>query len=245
MGIGFTEDLAHDAGYAIAGAEYAGEQAGAAAAVCEFPDRHDQQSQQHAFEEGLVELAGMARQRPAAREHHGPRHVADAAPQFAVDEVGEAAKEETGRRDDRHQVRQHEGIGLVADRKGQDRHDDAQQAAMERHAASPEGEGGQRVREVEARLVEQDVAQTSAQDDAQRRPQEKVVDLHRRQDLGRLLADTAHHPPTDHEACNIRQGVPADGEGPELDQNRVDLGIGNDERVHEGAPYSGRTSPSK
>ena len=101
----------------------------------------------------------------------------DAAPQLAVDEVGEAAEEQADRRHDRHQVGQHEGIGLVAEREDQDGGDHAQQPAMERHAAFPQGQDRQRVLEIEARLVEQHVAEPAAQDDAQRRPQQEVVDL--------------------------------------------------------------------
>ena len=80
----------------------------------------------------------------------------------------------------------------------------------------------------ERRLVEQHIAQPAAQDDAERRPQQEVVDLVRRQDLGRLLADPAHDLPADDQARDIGQRIPADGERPELDQHRVDVGIGQE-----------------
>ena len=104
--------------------------------------------------------------------------------------------------------------------------------AMERHAAFPQGQDGERVGEVEAGLVEQHVAQPAAQDDAQRRPQQEVVDLLRRQELGRLFADPPHDLPADDQSGDVGQRVPADGERPELDQHRVDLGIGDQEGVH-------------
>ena len=99
------------------------------------------------------------------------------------------------------------------------------------------------LREVEAGLVEQHVAQPAAQDDAQRRPQQEVVDLDRREQLGRLLADAAHDLPADDEARDIGQRIPADGEGPELDQHRVDLGIGDQESVHWARVIAGRLQP--
>ncbi len=170
MGVGLAKQLADDARHAIAEAEHAGDQAGPAAAVEETPDDEDRRKQQHAFEEGLVELAGMARQRSAARKDHGPRHVADAAPQLAVDEIGQPAEEQADRRHDGHEIGQHQGIDLVAPSEQQDGGDDAQKPAMERHAAFPQGQDGQRIGGVEQRLVEQHVAQPAAEDHAQRRP---------------------------------------------------------------------------
>ena len=202
------------------------------AAVGQAPHQHHDGEQRDALEEGLVELAGMARQRTAAREHHGPGDVARAAPQLAVDEVGQPAEEQADRRHDGQKVAQQERIGLVAQREDDGGDDDAQKAAVERHAAFPQGQDGERVREVEARLVEQHVAQPAAQDDAQRRPQQEVVDLGRRHHLGRLLAQPADDLPADDQARDIGQRIPADGERPELDQHRVDLGIGDDEGIH-------------
>jgi hypothetical protein len=135
-------------------------------------------------------------------------------------------------RHDRHQVRQHEGIDVLAERIGQDGDDHAQKAAVERHAAFPDDQDLQRMGQEVARLIEEDVAQPSAQDDTERRPQEEVVDLGRRQEQGRFLADAAHDAPSDHQARDVGERVPADGERPELDQHRIDLRIGDKERGH-------------
>jgi hypothetical protein len=232
MGIGLAEQFADDAGHAVADAEHAGQQAWPAPAVGETPDRHEHERKQHTFEERLIELAGMARQRAAARKDHGPRHVGDAAPQLAVDEVGQPAEEQADRHHEGHQIRQHERVDLVAPGEGQDGDDDAQKPAMERHAAFPQGQDGERIGDVEAGLVEQHVAQPAAQDDAQGGPQQEVVDLDRREQLGRLFTDTPHDLPADDEARDVSQRIPADGEGPELDQHRVDLGIGDQESIH-------------
>jgi hypothetical protein len=67
-----------------------------------------------------------------------------------------------------------------------DRRADAQEAAVERHAALPDLEDVQRVGEQPRALVavhqhvEEDVAEPPADDDAQGDPQHQVVDLQRR-----------------------------------------------------------------
>ena len=56
------------------------------------------QEQNDAFERRLVELARMAGVGTGSGKNHGPWHIAHPAPQFAIYEVGEAAKEKTKRR---------------------------------------------------------------------------------------------------------------------------------------------------
>jgi len=103
----------------VTGEEQAGDEAGALMQM-EPPDRPLQQrEQQHAFGESLDQLAGIARQQTgraatiervqmAAAEHDADRRLRDLAPQFAVDEVGDAPEEQADRR---HRT------GEIADRK--------------------------------------------------------------------------------------------------------------------------------
>ena len=58
-----------------------------------------------------------------------------------------------------------------------DRDDAAEEAAMERHAALPHLEDLERVLEEVRQVVEQDVADAAAEDDAERHPQDEIVEV--------------------------------------------------------------------
>ena len=138
----------------------------------------------------------MARHRPATqppsasvaivgRRRPCPRAGGRPAPELAVDEVGDAAEEQADRRaggDDVAQPQQRRSSWRR--RRERAATSDAERAAVEAHAAVPELQdldrvGDQRIAAVGQRQhVEEDVAQPAADDDAQRDPQDQVVDLH-------------------------------------------------------------------
>src|SRR5690348_10380980 len=60
--------------------------------------------QHHAFERRLVELTWMARLISRAGEHHGPGRVAHAADHLGIDEIGDAAEEQSERRRSRGDI---------------------------------------------------------------------------------------------------------------------------------------------
>ncbi len=66
---------------------------------------------------------------------------------------------------------------------GEERHGDdhAEQAAMERHAAVPDSEDLQGMLEILGEVVEQDVAEPSAEHDAEHGPDDEIVEQVRRQ----------------------------------------------------------------
>src|SRR5690606_37409999 len=129
------------------------------------------------FQRRLVKLARMARLRPVEGKHYRPGHVADAAEQFAIDEVGEAAEE---------QAERHRGGDDVDHRPGRDgarageedhRQDGAEKAAMERQATMPDGEDLKRVGGEARQVVEKHIADAAADDDADGRPKDEIVDI--------------------------------------------------------------------
>src|SRR5689334_11385701 len=91
----------------------------------------------------------------AVREHHGPGYVGHAAPQLAVHEIGEPAEEEADRRRAGDQIAQAKEWNSVRPGEQYERRDDAQQPAMERHAALPDFDDVERVREILQRLIEE------------------------------------------------------------------------------------------
>ena len=108
-------------------------------------------------------------------------------------------------------------------------------AAVEAHAAVPDLQDPDRVgvQTVIDGAVEEHVAQPAADDDAEGDPQDQVVDL-RRRDRRRparpelRVADQADGvAPAQQDAGDIGQGVPADRERPDLDQDGVEIREGH------------------
>ena len=108
---------------------------------------------------------------------------------------------------------------------------------MERHAALPELHDLRRMREEIGRVVEQHVADPAAEDDAERHPQDEVVEI---DDGQRRLAapepfgadDGAGVDPAAENADDIGERIPADRERPDLDQHGIEGGEGEGEGRH-------------
>src|SRR5215469_6038807 len=151
----------------------------------------------------------MARYRTTAGKHHRPRHIARATVQLTVDEIGNSAKKQP----DRHRLDDDVGKGEQADSAGAreeyDGERDAERAAMKRHAAAPDIERLYRVSEVISRVVEQHVADAAAEDDAERRPDEKIVDILGAHEVWRPPDEGQAVAPTDHQPDDIGKRVPA------------------------------------
>src|SRR6202163_4832028 len=98
--------------------------------------KNDQQSE--SFKAGFVKLARMARDRPAAREDHGPGHVGGPPPQLAIDEVRDPAEQEPDRPDRAGDISEREPRHAALAGKSHYRGHAAEKAAMERHAALPD-----------------------------------------------------------------------------------------------------------
>ena len=122
----------------------------------------------------------MARQRSAAGKDHRPGNdagIGGASVKLAVDEIGNAAEAQADGRGAAENVRDREIGHLALPGEETDGDDDAEQAAVEAHAPLPDHENFLRVGEVEARLVEQHVAEAPAEHHAQGAPQQEVVEV--------------------------------------------------------------------
>ena len=93
---------------------------------------------------------------------------------------------------------------------------------MERHPAMPDIERLQRVRRVIARHVEQDIAEASAEDDAERGPHQEIIDVLAADQIWRPAGQRQAIAPADQQPDNIGERVPADRERAERDRDRVD-----------------------
>ena len=122
------------------------------------------QEQQDALERRFIELARMARLRPAAIEHQRPGHIADPPKQLAIVVVGEPAEEETDRRRAGEHVGEGEEGQAAAAGEQNHRQDHADETAMERHAALPDHEDLEWLGEIFRAVIEEDIADASAED---------------------------------------------------------------------------------
>src|SRR5207253_3373688 len=108
------------------------------------------------------ELARMAGQRTAVREHHRPGHVGWSSPKLAIDEIGDAAEKQPDRADRAGDIADRQDREAAGPGEQHDRHDATKAAAMKRHAPLPEAENFERVGDEIAQVVEQYIADAPA-----------------------------------------------------------------------------------
>ena len=85
--------------------------------------------------------------RKRAGKDHRPGHIGGLAPQFAIDEIGDAAEEQADGRDGAIRSPTGSRLQLAAAAEQPDREHHAEQPAMERHAAFPGGDDADRIGE--------------------------------------------------------------------------------------------------
>src|ERR1700730_5214031 len=125
----------------------------------------------------FVELARVSRQRPGAGKNHRPRHAGRPSPKFRLDEIGNASEKKPG------PTRAGANIGKAQHRnsfaRGEDinRESGSGESAVKRHTAFPNSENLGRMREIKTRVVEKNVAEPSAENEPNRRIDEKIVNV--------------------------------------------------------------------
>src|SRR5204863_9751240 len=99
-------------------------------------------------------------------------------------------------------------------------------AAVERHAAVPQLQYVDRVGEIIRQIVEQDVAQAPAEDDAQRRIEDHVIGMPPRHRRAGLLDELQQVPIANEDAGEVGEAVPAQLEEAEVDGDRRQMQVG-------------------
>src|SRR5271157_5220565 len=85
----------------------------------------------------------------------------------------------------------------------------------------PDVERLERMKDVVAGFVEENVADTPAEDDAERRPHEEVVDVLAASEMWRPPGESETITPADQQPDDIGERVPADRHGAERDRDRI------------------------
>ncbi len=182
---------------------------------------------QKPLEQGFVNLARMARQAVGSREDNGPGDVSRAAPEFRANEVGDSAKEDANRRDERAQVKHSQRRRFVAAAEQEDADQRADQPAVKGHAAFPDFEDLDRMGKVILWIVEQNDADPPADDDAKGAIDQEIVDAVGAWALCPIPIplvghDPANEQPTQDKAGDIGERVPADRQRTPLHEHRID-----------------------
>ena len=165
----------------------------------------------------------MARQLAGVAKQHPPRQRRAAAPELAVDEITHAPRGDAERHQRRHEVHQAQIIDAMAPRGEAHREHHAKQPAVERHASLPHGEDLQRMARVVPGLVEQHVAQAPAENHAEHREKQEIVELRARHGREALADAPQAEPPAGGEAEQVHEAVPAHREGPHGKSDRIDV----------------------
>jgi hypothetical protein len=162
----------------------------------------------------------MARLGAAEGKDHRPGDVGHPAEQLAIDEIGDTSEEQPERHGSGDDVDQAPGRDAAMACEQRHRQDRAEKAAVERHAALPDGEDLQRVRQKTRQVVEEHVSGAAAEDDAEGSPDDKVVDVGRLEWRARrcpkaLVAGKALGvPPADEDAGDIGSAYQRMANGP-------------------------------
>src|SRR6185369_17590176 len=218
-----AEELADAAGTAIADQENATQRAGAVADLFRACAEMHQDEQQQAFQCSFIELARMPRFRPGLGKDHRPGHISGATPELAIDEIGDPAEAEADRRRAGDHIGDSEEAELLAAPIEIHGSDDAEEAAMEGHAAFPDLEGFQRLMDIVFRMPEQYLAQPAAEDDAYDDPGDEIIELFALESLRRQLDEAQAVPPAEQNAGDVGKRVPADIDRPQMEGDGIEI----------------------
>src|SRR5690606_3443811 len=212
-------ELDEKAEHAVAGQEQAGNRHRRTRLRRERP----QDDEEHEpLEQRFVELRRMA---PDAADVEAPGHVGRLAPQLAVDEVADTPEAEPGRHERCQEIAHLEKAAPDAPAEQPDGDDDAEQAAVERHAAFPDTKHVQRIGEQPVPGVNEAVAEPAAHDHADHRVENEVVHLcGADRGMGTRGASTGQ-PPAEHEPDHVHQPVPPELQRPDREDDRIDVGV--------------------
>ena len=208
-----------------------------------FPEQQHQDDQQRQpFEPCLIKLAGMAWQIARAGEHHRPWHAGNAAPQLAIDEIGEPPQQHPHRHADADVIDHPDEVQFVAPCDERHRHRHPGQAAVERHSAVPQPQQfpadkpiarkiGEGARDAGfAAGIKRCVAEPPADNHAQRAIEEQVIGMALRHRRARLLQHLRGVPIGENHPDQIGQRIVPQGKEPQFDP-RLQPQIGPVDRI--------------
>src|SRR4051812_29651279 len=104
----------------------------------------------------------MPRDDSALRKNHRPRNITGPAEQFSIDEVADAPETESDRGGGGAKVRNLPKIPTFLTGHVPRGQNHADESAMKRHAALPNGHDGERLADVAGKIIEEDITDAAA-----------------------------------------------------------------------------------
>jgi hypothetical protein len=106
----------------------------------------------------------------------------------------------------------------------------AKEPAVKRHAALPDSEDLERVRGVMVGLIEEHIAQATAEDHAEHREKQQIVELRAAHGRHAFVDAPYAEPPPRGEAGEVHEPVPAHGQRTDGEGDRIDIGMNQHSR---------------
>ena len=181
---------------------------------------------QRTFEKRLVELRGMPRHKRAGMlEDHCPRQIGACGtpPEFTVDEVSDAPEHQSERHQRRNEVGHNQKTFFSDAGKNKNSQDGTDDAAVRTHAALPNLEDVQRMRQIPLGLIKETKPESTAQNNADYAVKQKVFHIGRRHLPPRFFGAHAPEQPEGGKPEEVHQPVPMNSYGPDGKSNGIEF----------------------
>ena len=172
-----------------------------------------------------------------AAKDHTPGQIGRLAPQLAVDEIGTTAQAQGQRGADHSKVGDGPGVELIHAAHDDAAQDTAHQAAVEAHASLVGGKDLERVGQIVAITVKDDVKQARADNKAKDRTDHDARQVIDRDVEAPTTLRAVHNDRREQGADHIGQTVPVDRDGARRDRNGVKHMVEVVEHIDPPAPY--------
>ena len=156
-----------------------------------------------------------------AAKDHAPGQIGRLAPQLAVDKVGAAPQAQGQRSTDDREVCQSPGVELVHAAHDDAAQDAAHQATVEAHASLVGGKDLERVGQIVAITVKDDVKQARADNKAKDRADHDARQVINRNVEAPTTLRAVHNDRREQSADHVGQAVPVDGDGARRDRDGI------------------------
>ena len=179
-------------------------------------------------------------------KHHRPCDSRGLAPQFRIDEVGEASEKQPDRRRGGHHVEYREQRRCVLPGKIQHRQRRPYEPAMKRHSAFPDAENFDRMRGIKRKIIKQHITQPPAEHDAQGHVEQQIIGF---LDCKRgspswpqphVRDHALHIRPAQQQPAGVRQSIPFHGNRAERQRNGIQVRKWQRQQWHGAGPVENK-----
>lgn len=159
-------------------------------------------------------------------EDHAEFRVGDATVEFGVDEVADTDEEDADRDNRNDDVGDFVEAHFFHFRENAEGDDDAERSSVEGHSAFPDAQNFTEVREIEFEVEKENVADSSPEDHAEQHREHEIWDEIFVCFEPPLFDEFSEEEVADREGEEVHEAVPVNGNGTDVDNDRIDVGVG-------------------